>query len=148
MYSTIQCIVFLCVNVRVGVLPVNRRVVQRPAVLWGQVAVSRRSPHHSDLKQQPSILQGDKYTLVQLCPYRAHLKSCYPTLTPSGSAERVSVLLYGLRQNSPSLAIKDKFIHLNQCFNVKQFNIFTVVFQKQSKQNRIQYILPSLSPIS
>lgn len=41
-------------------LPVDRRVGQWPAVLWGQIAVGRWDPHHSDLEEDPDVLQEEK----------------------------------------------------------------------------------------
>lgn len=48
-------------------LPVHCRVTQRPAVLWGQVAVGCRGPHDPDLEQHTSRLQreGHKGTFLE-----------------------------------------------------------------------------------
>lgn len=60
-------------------VPVNSRVVQWPAVLWGQVAVGCRSSHHSDLKQHPSTLEGEKVTLFNTAVSlkNDYLNKCY-----------------------------------------------------------------------
>lgn len=51
-----------CVGVLlpVGLVPVDCSVAQRSAVLWRQIAVGCRSTNHSDPKQLPDVLQGDK----------------------------------------------------------------------------------------